>query len=97
MKRIEPKLLQDIINDSLQSMGLHTRFARQRASFMWAEVMGPFITRRTVRRYVDEAGVLHVYINSSSLKNDLQYMRSQLLARLNEAAGGDFLTDVVIH
>ena len=97
MKRTDPKILRDIIEDSLNDAGMSTNFARQRASFMWSEVVGPVINRRTVRRYVDSSGVLHVYIDSASLKNDLQFMRSTLLSRLNEAAGSDALTDVMSH
>lgn len=97
MKRSDPKILKTIINEALSHAGLDEQFARQRASFMWAEVVGPTINRHTSRRWVDSAGVLHVYISSASLKNDLYYMRGALLKRLNEAAGMTALTGIEIH
>lgn len=97
MKRIEPQILRDIIEKALRDVGLDGQFARQRASFMWAEVVGPVINRHTVRRFVDKSGVLHVYIDSASLKNDLQFMRHELVRRLNEAVGSEVIADVAIH
>lgn len=97
MKRTDPKILGDIIHDALQRSGMEEKFARQRAAFLWSEIVGPTINRLTFKRRVDDNGVLHVYISSASLKNDLLYMRSTLLRRLNEAVGRDALTDIAIH
>lgn len=97
MKRTDPKILGDIIHDALQRSGMESKFARQRAAFLWAEIVGPTINRLTYKRWVDNDGILHVYLTSASLKNDLLYMRSTLLRRLNEAVGSEALTDIMIH
>lgn len=97
MKRTDPKILGDIIQDALRRSGMDEKFSRQRAAFMWAEIVGPTINRFTFKRWVDTNGVLHVYLSSASLKNDLIYMRSTLLRRLNEAVGSEALTDLQIH
>lgn len=39
MKRTEPKLLNDIINEALRNDGLETRFREQRAAYLWQEVV----------------------------------------------------------
>ena len=96
MKRTEPKLLNDIINEALRNDGLETQFREQRAAYLWQEVVGPGINRYTTRRYVDR-GVMHVYISSASLKNELSYHRSRLVQLLNEAVGADVITSFVLH
>lgn len=96
MKRTEPQLLADIINETLRRDGLDTAMAEQRALYMWPEIVGPGVNRHTTRRYVDK-GVMHVYISSSVLKNELSFHISSLVKLLNRAAGSNVITQIVIH
>lgn len=96
MKRTEPKLLADILNESLRRDGLDTAMAEQRALYMWPEIVGPGVNRYTTRRYV-EGGVMHVYLSSAVLKNELSFHRSSLVEQLNKAAGSDVISQIVIH
>ena len=50
MERTEPKILADIINESLHRDGLDTAMAEQRALYMWPEIVGPGVNRYTPRR-----------------------------------------------
>lgn len=96
MKRTEPKILADIINESLQRDGLDTAMAEQRALYMWPEIVGPGVNRYTTRRYVDH-GIMHVYLSSAVLKNELSFHRSSLVEQLNRAAGADVISQIVFH
>lgn len=69
---------------------------QQRASYLWTEVVGSGVNRFTFRRYVDK-GVLHVYITSASLKNDLGFLRQNILKEINSRLGAEVLSDIVIH
>ncbi len=56
------------------------------------------VKRKTTHRYVTEQGVMHVFLNSASLKSELSFMRSQLIASLNEFAGApNTIRELVIH
>lgn len=96
MKRSEPTLLADIIRESLRHDGIETRFEEQRAAYLWPEIVGPGVNRYTSRRYV-EAGVLHVYITSASLKQELSYLRPRLIEAINAAVGSRVITDILLH
>lgn len=96
MKRHEPRLLVDIIKESLRGDGLELRFNEQRVIYLWPEIVGPGVNRYTTRRFIDR-GVLHVYMSSASLKNELSFMRASLVEALNRAAGSDVITDIVFH
>ena len=63
---------------------------------MWADVAGPSINRYTLRRYVDH-GVMHVYLTSAPLKNELSYSRAALVEAINKAVGADVVKEIVIH
>ncbi len=96
MKRTEPKSIAEIIDESLRRDGLDTAMAEQRALYMWPEIVGPGVNRYTTRRYV-EHGVMHVYLNSAVLKNELSFHRSSLIEQLNRAAGSNVITQLVLH
>ncbi len=96
MKRTEPKLLIDIINESLRLDGLDTQFKEQRAVYLWPEIVGPGINRYTTRRFM-EKGVLHVYISSASLKQELSFMRPRLIEALNHAVNAEVVSEIVFH
>lgn len=96
MKRTEPQLLVDIIKESLRNDGLETQFNEQRVAYLWPEIVGPGVNRYTTRRYVDR-GVLHVYMSSASLKNELSFMRPRLIDALNKAVNATVITDIIFH
>lgn len=96
MKRQDPKLIGEIINKALHDSNTIGSFNEQKVSYLWPEIVGPGINRYTTRRFV-ESGVLHVFISSASLKNELQFMRSHLVQELNKAVGADVLKEIIIH
>ncbi|MCC8071162.1 MAG: DUF721 domain-containing protein [Bacteroidales bacterium] len=96
MKRTEPKSIATIIDEAIQASGMADTVAEQRACYCWSEVVGPGVNRYTMRRYVDH-GVLHVYITSATLKNELSFMRSNIVGHINRLVGRDVITSIVIH
>lgn len=96
MERTEPKILADIINESLHRDGLDTAMAEQRALYMWPEIVGPGVNRYTTRRHVDH-GVMHVYLSSAVLKNELSFHKTSLVEQLNRAAGSNVISQIVLH
>lgn len=96
MKRTYPKHIAAIIEESIAQAGLTDSFNEQRAAAAWGEIVGPAINRYTTRRYVDH-GVLHVFISSAPLKNELSFSRERLIAELNNYVGAPVLTDIRFH
>lgn len=96
MKRTEPQLLGDIIRDSLRRDGIESRFNEQRAAYIWGDIVGPGVNRYTMRRYV-EGGVMHVFISSAALKQELSFMRPSIISAINDAVGAAVITEIVLH
>lgn len=59
-------------------------------------MVGASINRYTTRRYVDH-GVLHVYLTSASLKNELGFVRDRLMDAINRWVGADVVKEIVFH
>lgn len=96
MKRTYPRHIAAIINEAIDRAGLTDSLNEQRAAAAWAEIVGPGINRYTSRRYVDH-GVLHVYLTSAPLKNELSFALTDLAAAINKAIGADTVKEIVLH
>ena len=96
MKKGEAIRVDGIIREAMESAGLARTFDEQRLSYLWPEVVGPWIASQTTRRYV-EGGRLHVYIASASLRSELQFGLQQLTKALNEAVGGEIISGIDLH
>ncbi|MDE5723823.1 MAG: DUF721 domain-containing protein [Paramuribaculum sp.] len=96
MKRTEPQLFSEIFSKLVEQSGHSDTYAEQRACFVWPEVVGQGVNRYTTHRYVDH-GVMHVYLTSASLKNELGFHKSTLIEQINRRVGRNVITSIVIH
>ena len=96
MKRTDPELISTLIDRVMLSGENRTVVLEQRACSLWPEVVGPGVNKYTYRRYVDH-GVLHVYLSSAALKNELSFHRSKLVEEINKLVGEPIVTEVQIH
>ena len=96
MKRSEALAVGDILKAMVECDGNTAAFDRQKASFIWSEIVGPTINRATTRRYV-EGDVLHVFISSAPLKSELAFMLPGFLEKINEAIGRVTIKRILLH
>lgn len=96
MKRTDPKSIAEIIREGIRQAGLTDTVAEQRACYLWPEIVGPGVNRYTFKRYV-ERGVLHVYITSAPLKNELSFNRAALVEQINRAVGSAAIKSIEFH
>ncbi len=97
MKRREAMSIGDIIADAMSRAGLSDVMARQRACYLWSELVGPGVTRYATRRYVTDDGVLHIEISSGPLAQELMMARSSMRDELNRRVGCDAITEIRIN
>ena len=62
----------------------------------WGKVVGPFIAKHTIDLYIRNK-VLFVRVDSDSLRSELSYSKTLLLKNLNDLAGKDILTEIVLN
>lgn len=96
MKRTDPVSIKQLIDRILDEDSVRDAARAQRVCYLWPEIVGPGINRYTTRRYVAD-GILHVYITSAPLKNELQFHRDRLVGLLNDAVGTPVITDIHFH
>ena len=63
---------------------------------IWEDIAGKVITARTKRIYLKD-GVLHIYLTSSVLRNELMMLRDSLKSRINSRAGEEVVREIMLH
>lgn len=96
MKRTEAVSIGDVIMDVVKRNNLEDRLLEQRIIDSWHLVVGPTINKYTVNRFISNH-ILYVYITSAPVKSELMLHKSSLLSNLNEVAGKEVITDIVIR
>lgn len=96
MKKREAMAVGEIIKQAIDATGHRNDFDRQRACYVWPEIVGPAINRLTTRRWVD-GDTLHVCLASAPLKQDLAFHKEKLIELINKMTGSDAIHDIRIH
>lgn len=96
MRRTEPLRLNEIIEKMIQNTGLRPEMHRHTVQSLWAEAAGPHIAAYTRQVYFDKK-LLHVHIDSASLKEELGYLRESLRETINTLAGEEAVENIIIH
>lgn len=95
MKRTNTASIAQVMNEVLNEYRISDRLKEARLIASWPEVLGP-LAKPTDRLYIKNK-VLLASLASSVIRNELSLMRTTLVRRLNEKAGGDVITDIVFR
>ena len=97
MKRTQALHISEILQDFYKANPqLRQKLLEVRIQHAWSEVLGPMIMRSTQKLFVKNR-VLHVFLNSSVLRNELLLNRKRLLKSLNDYVGEEVIGDIVIR
>lgn len=96
MERTNPEPIGSLVERLIKDYHLDKPLASNKACWLWGEIVGPGINRATTRRYVRE-GVLHVWIDSAPLKNELTFHRTNIMDAINKELGDFPITEIRIH
>jgi len=93
MEHHSAKSITELLPICLREMGLEQTIMEHRIVALWPEVVGPMAAELTNRLEVKDR-VLMVYLRSAALKSELFQCRFDLVKRLNEAVGGNVISDI---
>ncbi|MCC7303127.1 MAG: DUF721 domain-containing protein [Bacteroidia bacterium] len=88
--------LKDSIKALLKAYHLDDGMREARVKEYWAENMGKVILKHTVELKLRNR-VLHVYLNSSVVRQEIDMARSQVIRGLNEQLGEEWITGIQLH
>ena len=96
MFKRHPERLTLILQKLLRQEGLELPLKQRRLIDAWDGVVGPLAARYTQEKYIRNQ-TLFVKITNPALRQDLSMMRSRLVTKLNQAAGGPIIADIRIY
>ncbi len=96
MKKTEPLRLGVILDQMRRRVADDPETRRQYLIAIWPETVGKHISSYTSGVRL-EGRVLHVFLRSASLKEQLGYMREALTEQFNRTAGENAIDNIVFH
>lgn len=93
MKRTESESIGDILRRTIQEANLKDTLDEGKAADLWPVLMGPHIASRTTRPRVS-AGVMVIYVDSASLRNELNMNRTAMIKAINEHLGREVIKEI---
>tara|TARA_B110000046_G_scaffold52102_1_gene58191 strand:- start:64677 stop:64967 length:291 start_codon:yes stop_codon:yes gene_type:complete len=93
MSNEKEKPLKQLVDKMLRSYGLGDKLDEMSLVKSWEELVGKMIANHTKEIYFSK-GVLFVRLDSSTLRQELSYVKSDLIQRLNEKAGKVMVKDI---
>ncbi|MBY0348180.1 MAG: DUF721 domain-containing protein [Hydrotalea flava] len=86
----------DALHQFVNKSNLRNGLRAVQITQIWEEVMGKTIAKYTTKIEIIN-NTLFVYTPVGPLKNELQYQKSQIIERINEALQEKLITEVVIR
>ena len=97
MKRTQAIPIGEILSEFYkENPQIKQKILEVRIERAWGELLGPMIMRSTQQLFVKNS-VLHVFLSSSVLRNELFLNRKRLLKNLNDYAGEEVIKDIAIR
>jgi len=87
------KPLKLLVDKMLRSYGLGDKLDEMSLVKSWEELVGKMIANHTKDIYFSK-GILYVQLDSSTLRQELSYVKSDLVQRLNDKAGKIMVKDI---
>lgn len=93
MKKTEPESIGDVLRMTLQEVNLTDTLYEGRAADLWPRLMGSSIARRTSRPWVS-LGLMIIYVDSASLRQELHMNRSRIIRMINDQLGREVIKEI---
>tara|TARA_B100000524_G_scaffold179983_1_gene92709 strand:+ start:842 stop:1135 length:294 start_codon:yes stop_codon:yes gene_type:complete len=87
--------LGEIIQDFLKQSGWERKLDEVNIMTEWDKVLGPTLAKYTEEVFIKNKK-LHIRLNSSTLRQELSYKKSEIVKDLNAAVGKDVINDIVL-
>lgn len=89
----EPEKIGGSILDALSKMGIAERLRKQQAVTRWKEIVGETITAQTEALKID-GDTLVVKVYQAAWRQQLIFLKDELLAKLGVEIGKDLIKDI---
>ena len=96
MKRTEPRSVKDAIDAVVHQLGLGGRLKQYDVLDLWPEIVGERIAGVAKAERIDR-GVLTVRVSRATWRNELLFLKSDLLEKINKQMNGEIVHDIIFR
>lgn len=96
MRRNKTISLGEALGDLIREYRLEKGLKEAAVLNIWEKIAGKVITARTKRTYLRE-GVLHIWLTSSVVRNELMMLRDALKSQINSRAWEEVVREIILH
>jgi len=94
-RKSNEQTLGQVITDFLRQSGWERKLDEVKIMTEWDKVLGPSLAKYTDEVFIQN-GKLHIRLNSSTLRQELSYRKSEIVKDLNEAVGKTVISEIVL-
>ena len=94
-RKSNQQTLGEVIKDLLRQSGWERKLDEVKIITEWDKVLGPSLAKYTEEVFIQN-NKLHIRLNSSTVRQELSYKKSEIIKDLNEAVGKEVITDIVL-
>ena len=87
--------LGEVIQDFLKQNGWESKLDEVKIIMEWDKVLGPSLAKYTQEVFIQNKK-LHIRLNSSTLRQELSYKKSDIVNDLNAAVGKEVISDIIL-
>ncbi len=96
MKHAAPVSFGSSVSRILESLGLTKRLRQYEVLDRWPSIVGERIAAAAEAVRIDE-GKLFVHVKSAAWRNELIFLKRDLLRKINAAMGQEIVTDIIFR
>lgn len=89
----EPKPLSKSLSILLKSLGIENKIKQNEIIVRWPEIVGEKLSKVTTADKV-ENGILFVRVTNSVWRNELIYMKTEIINRISSRLNTDIINDI---
>lgn len=90
----EPQQIHNLIEELCHRFGIHKKIMEHTAISKWSQIVGERISKETQPLGV-RGGKLFLWVENSSWRNELTFMKKEIINRLNRSLGEKVIRDII--
>ena len=96
MRKSKPKELSTSISSVLQQLGLSQRLRQYEVLEKWSAIVGDHIAKVTTPQRM-ESGKLIVHVTRSTWRNELVFLKKEIISKINKAMNQEIVKDIIFR
>ena len=96
MRKSNPKEISSSLTSALQQRGLSPRLKQYEVLEKWSSIVGEHIASVTTPQRMDN-GKLVVHVTRSTWRNELVFLKKEIINKINKAMNQEIVKDIIFR